>query len=505
MRGSRSAARHSCRRILQPGDPLFYLLDPSGKLEFIGPTLFFRLPYKNYTGDYAPQFTVDADGPLDLSEAIFGTVNGEPQDDKSQTGSHKSRLRFDDAEWIGSGSPFLEGEDGIRWPAVLSKPKPTSYQNYLVQSDPEGRKEKLLSYSAPPPDSGGLTTTALRGFKLYWHRGQPDAQELQIDQPKKSLKQYTVIRPVKPGVSFRGRVRFENLNQLELGALLAALELPADYRHHLGMGKPLGMGSVRVEAATILYDPVKRYRSLAADGRLEQADQNGKLAEAREAFRKAIVQHLNTKVPASTVPDNTGLWEIPRLRTLGMLLDWENQPKREKTAYIPALELKKFRDRQVLPTPAGVLGQLEPPPPAPAAGFSPIASKTNPVVEKDWIASTPALQALQAILQDSGRGQREQLEAIDNALLHQLAALDEPRRQRAWALIRGAIGVNRRTRERLQTIQQRLVGEGKRSEYATPLWFTLDLVRGARFPQSARRSSGRLAASCTAIRRERHR
>ncbi|MDS4060274.1 MAG: TIGR03986 family CRISPR-associated RAMP protein [Candidatus Contendobacter sp.] len=446
-----------CRRILQPGDPLFYLLDPSGKLEFIGPTLFFRLPYKNYTGDYAPQFTVDADGPLDLAEAIFGTVNGEPQDDKPQTGSHKSRLRFDDAEWVGSGSPFLEGEDGIRWPAVLSKPKPTSYQNYLVQSDPEGRKEKLLSYSAPPPDSGGSTTTALRGFKLYWHRESAD-KDLHLAPLTKHVKQYTVIRPVKSGMEFRGRVRFENLNQLELGALLAALELPANYRHHLGMGKPLGMGSVRVEAATTLYDPVKRYQSLAVDGRLEQADQNGKLAEAREAFRKAIVQHLNTKVPASTVPDNTGLWEIPRLRTLGMLLDWENQPKREKTAYIPAFELKKFRDRQVLPTPAGVLGQPEPLPPAPAANSPTPILKTRPVAEQDWDASTPALQTLQAILQDSGRGQREQLEAIDDALLHQLAGLDEPRRQRAWTLIRGAIGVNRRTRERLQTIQQRLAG-----------------------------------------------
>jgi CRISPR-associated protein (TIGR03986 family) len=445
-----------CRRILQPGDPLFYLLDPSGKLEFIGPTLFFRLPYKNYTGDYAPQFTVDADGPLDLVEAIFGTVNGEPQDDKPQTGSHKSRVRFDDAEWVGSGSPFLEGEDGIRWPAVLSAPKPTSYQNYLVQSDADGQREKLLSYSAPPPDSGGPTTTALRGFKLYWHRGRPDEKELQIDQPKKSLKQYTVIRPVKSGMEFSGRVRFENLSKLELGALLAALELPADYRHHLGMGKPLGMGSVRIQAVTTLYDPVKRYQSLAADGRLEQADQDGKLADAREAFRKAIVQHLNTKVPASTVPDNTGLWAIPRLRTLGMLLDWENQPTREKTAYLP--NPKQFRDRQVLPTPAGVLGQPEPAPPAPATGSPPPTTQTRPPVEQDWISSTPALKTLQAILQDNGRGQREQLEAIDDALLHQLAGLDEPRRQRAWTLIRGAIGVNRRTRERLRTIQQRLVG-----------------------------------------------
>ncbi|HCK82279.1 MAG TPA: TIGR03986 family CRISPR-associated RAMP protein [Candidatus Competibacter sp.] len=442
----------ACRKIQRPGDPLFYLLDASNKLEFTGPTLFFRLPYKNYTGDYAP---VDPDSSLDLAEAIFGTVNDEPREDRPQTGSHKGRVRFDDAKWVGSGSPFMEGNGGIRWPAVLSTPKPTSYQNYLVQSDPEGRKEKLLSYSALPPDSGGSTTTALRGFKLYWHRGSAD-EDLRLEPLTKHIKQYTVVRPVKPGMEFRGRVRFENLDKLELGALLAALELPADYRHHLGMGKPLGMGSVRIQAATTLYDPVKRYKSLAAEGWLEQAEQDGKLAEAREAFRKAIVEHYNRSVPTSPVPEGTGLWEIPRLRTLGMLLDWKNQPPREETAYLP--NLKQFRDRQVLPTPAGVLGQPEPAPPVTAHNPATPTPQTRPVAEQDWVASTPALQALQAILQDSGRGQREQLEAIDDALLHQLAGLDEPQRQRAWTLIRGAIGFNRRTRERLQTIRQRLVG-----------------------------------------------
>lgn len=440
----------ACRRIRQSGDPLFYLVDASGKLEFIGPTLFFRLPYKNYTGDYVPQASVDADDPLDLAEAIFGTVNGE-RDEKPQ----KGRLCFDDAEWVGGDSPFMEGNGGIRWPAVLSAPKPTSYQNYLVQSDLEGRREKLLSYSAPPPDNAGSTTTALRGFKLYWHRGSA-SEDLHLAPLTKHIKQYTVIHPVKPGIKFCGRVRFENLDELELGALLTALELPADYRHHLGMGKPLGMGSVRIEAATTLFDPVRRYQSLAADGRLEQTDQDGKLTKAREAFRDAIVRHHNSSVPTSPVPEDTDLWEIPRLRTLGMLLDWENKPSREKTAYLP--NPKQFRDRQVLPTPAGVLGQPEPAPPATVGNPATPTPQTRPVAEQDWIVSAPALQTLQGILRDSRRGQREQLAVIDDTLLHQLAALDEPRRQQAWTLIRKAIGVNRRTRERLQTIQQRLVG-----------------------------------------------
>lgn len=137
----------ACRKIRAHGDPLFYLLDDTGKLEFFEPTLFFRLPYSHYTGDYVPRVTVDSDGPLDLAESIFGTVNGEAQCDRPHTGAHKGRVRFGDATFSATpdgGSPFLEGQEGIRWPSVLSTPKPTSYQNYLVQCDLEGKRENLL-------------------------------------------------------------------------------------------------------------------------------------------------------------------------------------------------------------------------------------------------------------------------------------------------------------------------------------------------------------------------
>ncbi len=441
----------ACRKVRAHGDPLFYLLDDNGKLEFFGPTLFFRLPYLHYTGDYVPQATVDADGRLDLAESIFGTINGEAQDGRPHTGAHKGRVQFGDATLgatPGGGSPFPEGQEGIRWPSVLSTPKPTSYQNYLVQRDPEGKRENLLSYSSRPPDARDKgEATVLRGFKLYWHRGSA-APDLHLQPPTKHLKQYTVIRPVKPQVSFRGRLRFENLTPLELGALLAALELPGDLRHHLGMGKPLGMGSVEIRATTTLIDPVERYRSLAAHGRADPAARDRKLEEAREVFRREIMAHHNAHARDSLrLASSTGLWEIPRLQALGCLLDWQHRPPRLKTDYIR--DLKTFRARQVLPTPAAVLGRPEPKP----ATQPPL---DRPPSDSDLIAATPALMALKGLLHDAARTQRQRLDAIDEPLLDQLNDLKDEHRHVAWDMIRWSIGVNKKTRDRLQALEQRL-------------------------------------------------
>lgn len=442
-----------CRKIRNAGDPLFYLLDGSNQLEFFGPTLFFRIPYPHCTGDYVPPDTVEADGPLDLAESIFGTVNGEREDAKPHSGAHKGRLQFDDAVLVSTpdgGSPFLEGQDGIRWPSVLSSPKPTSYQNYLVQIDPEGQKEKLMSYSAPPPNSGSRDdTTVLRGFKRYWHRGSAK-EDLHFAPLTKHLKQYTVIRPVKPKVSFRGCVRFENLMPLELGALLAVLELPGGFRHHLGMGKPLGMGAVHIRAATILINPVARYQSLAAVGRFDQLAQDHKIEKAREDFRREIMAHHNAQAPESKrLPADARLWDIPRLQSLGYLLDWEHRPVRHKTAYIP--DPKAFRSRQVLPTPAAVLDKPDSEPMAP-----PLPARPQAVPRPDLVKTAPILKILQILLNDANLSQRQRLEAIDETLLVQLDALNDEQRQAAWGMIRQAIGTNKKTHAPLEAIEQRL-------------------------------------------------
>ena len=116
-----------------------------------------------------------------------------------------------------------------------------------------------------------------------------------------SESQLTIIRPVKRGTSFVGRLRFENLTDLELGALLTALQLPSSKRHHLGMGKPLGLGSVRNEATLHLTNRERRYASLFDGvGRLNLGETNGSAVaeQCRAAFASAVIAHHNaTAIP----------------------------------------------------------------------------------------------------------------------------------------------------------------------------------------------------------------
>ena len=321
------------RRLVNHGDPLFYLVDASDKLVFFGPTMMFRLPYTHRIQDFVREEIRDPKT-IDIADVIFGTIDSDPL--------RKSRVFFEDLRWNGQNNPFMQNHNGRRSPKILLGPKPTSFQHYLTQDNPPN----LHHYDSSPEK------TMLRGHKRYWHKHGADPFEGRLETDS---KQHTVIRPVKEATVFKGRVRFENLSDLELGALLSALQLPCTMRHQLGMGKPLGMGTVHIEATLHISERTgagSRYTSLFTNGgKLNlgelSLDENLKIADkAREEFRKAIVQHCSVQV-------NTDLWDIPRLQVLALMLKWEVPPDKTQTEYQPLG--KAWRERYVLPTPDGVV------------------------------------------------------------------------------------------------------------------------------------------------------
>lgn len=60
---------------------------------------------------------------------------------------------------------------------------------------------------------------------------------------------------------------FDNLTEAELGLLVAALEPMPGHQHKLRLGKPLGLGTVRLELAQCLVVD----RELRYQGRWEKA------------------------------------------------------------------------------------------------------------------------------------------------------------------------------------------------------------------------------------------
>ena len=59
------------------------------------------------------------------------------------------------------------------------------------------------------------------------------------------------VKPVKANSVFTFYIDFENLHELELGALLYALRPNDAFRHKIGLGKPLGLGTVRVQISEL--------------------------------------------------------------------------------------------------------------------------------------------------------------------------------------------------------------------------------------------------------------
>jgi CRISPR-associated protein (TIGR03986 family) len=217
-----------CRRVkghLRDGEPVFFLTDDQGSLLFFGRAGMFRFPYDLSPADLVPQELRGAW--LDLAEAMFGRV--------SEQGAIQGRIFVDDAVAT-SDEPENWFEETLG-PSILSSPKVTTFQHYLTQDGTKGQ-DQLRTYL-----EADRHHTTIRGHKLYWHRWD-EAQGLKQAMESRNHDalladldtQHTIIRPVKAGVGFSGRIRFENLTSLELGALLEALHLPHGCAHRLGMG-----------------------------------------------------------------------------------------------------------------------------------------------------------------------------------------------------------------------------------------------------------------------------
>ncbi|MFN3739309.1 MAG: TIGR03986 family CRISPR-associated RAMP protein [Thermodesulfovibrionales bacterium] len=295
------------------GVPCFYCVDSNGNVTAIGHTKYMRIPYEHTIKDSVKQRSTDL---FDIPNAIFGNEK-----------SHASRVFFEDAF-----AEKYETEDAPSYPKILSSPKPTCIQHYLEQ-----QKYELQHYDSP--------SSTIRGYKLYWHRDGKNWQETNQENIEKHKSQYTSITPIKEGAIFKGRIRFENLSAVELGALLFVLDLPEGCAHKIGMGKPLGLGSIRIRPTLYLSNRKERYTNLLSEWTEPLKEAKEKIKEFKDAFERYILKNINEN-------NKTSLWELDRLKDLKIMLDFAKKPPQEETEY---LALEKFRERRILPSPTQII------------------------------------------------------------------------------------------------------------------------------------------------------
>lgn len=152
---------------------------------------------------------------------IFGSLNG----DKSFLG----KIGLSDASAVG------KFEVEVLTIEALMEPKPRHRAWY---EDPQQR-------------------SFMRGRKFYYHRPLGPHQATVKNEYNKT------VEAVKPGAVFEFSLDYTNLTEAELALLVFALTLEPEMCHKVGMGKPVGLGSARMEiVGWEKIDRQARYRQL---------------------------------------------------------------------------------------------------------------------------------------------------------------------------------------------------------------------------------------------------
>ena len=249
-----------------------HFLEEDGQVTAFGHGQCFRIPYRNPIG---AAVKISGNNVLDFADVIFGTQN------------LASRVYFEDC------TPTKVSLLPEVTTHPLMQPNPTSYQLYLKQDD--GKLKHWDTIDAQ-----------IRGYKLYWHNANPDWQNKSPD--KRLTKEMT---PLSKGSKFTSRIRFKNLNAIELGALMMIFDLNGlnHAAYKIGQGKPFGFGSIKITPRLFIEDNAA-YRELFDEGGWKNPCREENPVEYLNAFKKYL--------------EECGMKEIWQdvMEELGTILDW---------------------------------------------------------------------------------------------------------------------------------------------------------------------------------------
>jgi len=178
---------------------------------------------------------------LSPADRVFGWVSQEKLDRRAATGAsgsdgpaYRAQLRVGPVECTRDDA--IESFEAPRTLPILGQPKPAQGRFYLGNSD--GKPQSGLDKEK----SGYQAGNRIRGPKVYPHHQQ--FREPPRGAHTKSRQNRSVTGWVKAETTFEFDLQVTNLSGFELGALLWLLSLPDGHFLRMGMGKPLGFGSV---------------------------------------------------------------------------------------------------------------------------------------------------------------------------------------------------------------------------------------------------------------------
>lgn len=275
-KGARALERRRKPFRLMAGDIVFFEANAAGRIHKLSLSQIWREELADKAGKpiTAHSFVQNLDPELlpfhenrktiTPAEMLFGFVQDELGESNQDAKALKGRVRFTEAHMVSSHEdcPYIVSDDATdQWPVlrILSSPKPpcpTLYFRKKQLPDEAGARDCYVSKTELSPRSHQV-----QGRKFYLHHR--DQKQFETGYPTEDTAQKNRVRPLAKGCEFLFAVDYENLTAAELGLLAYALSPTEGFRFKIGMGKPLGLGSARLEVVgSMEIDRVARYTSM---------------------------------------------------------------------------------------------------------------------------------------------------------------------------------------------------------------------------------------------------
>lgn len=230
------------------------------------------------------------------AELLFGFV----QQDKNKTSqAFAGKTVISSARSKAGADPTVMDEITLKILASPKLPSPSLYfkgEGYIAKKDmnstmpiqPRGRKHYL--HALPDPSDP-------EGVQKISRTGQSNGDEYPwVSRNTDNLKQKVRIQPVRKGNSFTFSLEFDNCTEWEVGMLLYALRPTEEYRHKIGMGKPIGLGTVRLDIKGIEF--INRSNRYGSD-KFDTQRYNHNAPPAENSFREIFAATIHPEIKKS--------------------------------------------------------------------------------------------------------------------------------------------------------------------------------------------------------------
>ena len=228
------------------GLPVYYSALSDSEYIMLSPACITREVYKNTVSSLVDTYQKCNSKERELCPAcrLFGIANSNV--------AQGSRVRFSDLLPVKKVNDWKEYYDKPRTLDPLAVPHLENTEFYLKKPklkpvDPDGEVWFwTYDYYTVKKKNGEVVVKSyhpeISGRKFYWN----NLSDVKECGTRTHLNR--TVRTVRPGVEFTGKIYFDEINETQLKQLIYILTYTSDGKHgyKLGMGKPLGLGSVEL-------------------------------------------------------------------------------------------------------------------------------------------------------------------------------------------------------------------------------------------------------------------